>query len=546
MKKTLYLTRALHVLVTVSGLGLNLFAAPHAKGPIQRPKLVLAIIVDQFRYDYTTRFRGDYTGGIAKLLDNGAVFVDAHQDHYPTVTAVGHATFLTGSVPATSGIVSNEWYDRATGKIITSVEDRDTKLVGVEGDHAGSSPHNLMTTTIGDEMKAAAFGESKTIGLSMKDRASILPSGHMADAAYWFDSKTGTVVSSTYYQQQLPAWAEKFNNEHWPQKSLGLRWMALPGKGNQTEPLMTLPSAMGAEYLAKWEETPYANEMLEALAERAIISEDLGHHAGIDLLTVSFSANDHLGHDVGPDSPAVKDMSIRTDQVLEKLLDAAERAAGGAQNLIVVFSADHGVAPKPEVMRERHVPAGRLDKKQYLRTLNDSLTKKFGDGDWVTATSDACVYLNYDLVKKYNLKLDQVEDAAQEIVLQMPAVARAYTSNQMDKHLASNLEVDQLIQRGYFPGRSPDVVVVMQPYYLFGKEGTSHGTPYNYDTHVPLIFYGSNIQAGTYYGHVGISDVAPTLAAMLHVQMPTGSIGHILPEVLGSLHSVPGAAIHSR
>ncbi len=492
-----------------------------------RPKLVLAIVVDQFRYDYTTRFRSRYTKGLDQLLRNGAVFVDAHQDHYPTVTAVGHATFMSGSVPATSGIVGNEWYDRSTGKTITSVEDTSTKLVGVAGDRVGSSPHNLIVSTLGDEIKMAGFGTSKTIGISMKDRAAILPSGRMSDAAYWFDAKTGTVVSSTYYMQQLPAWVRKFNDEQWPQKSLGAKWNAQNGKL-----LMSLPTTASPEFYSKWEQTPYANEVVEHLAEEALTNEQLGHHNSTDLLTVSFSANDHLGHAVGPDDPAVEEISVRTDESLGRLLKAAEQAAGGKQNLIVVMSSDHGVAPKPETMQARHMPGGRISKKEYTAAITQALNKRFGDGDWVLALAEGGFYLNYETLKEKKLNLADVEDAISDAARELPYVARVYTAHELMERVAPASEIDELMSRGYFRQRSPDVLVIMKPYYLFGAEGTSHGSPYDYDTHVPLIFYGASIQPGTYYEKTGISDVAPTLAALLQVETPSGSVGHILTQII--------------
>jgi len=364
----------LHTILFIASFALTgLAAAPASPAPAQparKPKLLLAIAIDQFRYDYTTRFRGRYTGGLARLLTQGAVYVDAHQDHFPTVTATGHSAFLSGSVPEFCGIVSNEWYDRATGKTVTSVEDRDTKPVGIEGNHVGSSPHNLVVSTLPDEIKMSGGGKSKTIGISMKDRAAILPGGRMTDAAYWFDSKSGTVVSSTYFMPELPAWVRKFNGEAWPAKWAGATWCPLNKAGKLPPKLMTLPAKADPKYLSEWGKTPYANETVEALAERALVSEDLGKHEGIDVLTVSFSANDHLGHAVGPDAPEVEDMSIRTDRVLAKLLDAAEKQAGGKDNLIIVLSADHGVAPVPELMVQRHMPGGRLNKKEFLTLVS--------------------------------------------------------------------------------------------------------------------------------------------------------------------------------
>ncbi|ADV83032.1 alkaline phosphatase family protein [Terriglobus saanensis] len=509
------------------------FAAPPTAAPVHKPKLILAIAVDQFRYDYTTRFRGRYTSGLATMLSEGAVFIDAHQDHFPTVTATGHATFLTGSVPATSGIIGNEWYDRKLGKTITSVEDAATTLIGVDGQKVGSSPHNLIVSTLGDEIKMSHSGKSKVIGISMKDRAAILPSGRMADAAYWFDNESGVVISSTWYQQQLPTWVREFNAGKPAFQHLGSSWYAL-GQEKSGKPLMTLPSEPGKAYLSQWEETPYANDMLEEFAERVMHNEHLGQQDGTDVLTVSFSANDHLGHAVGPDAPEVEDMSVRTDLVIGKLLAAAIKQAGGRENLLVVLTADHGVAPVPEVNQQRKMPGGRLDKADYLAKVEAALEEKFGVGKWMIGTQESGFYLNDDLIEKKKLKHSAVEDEAATAAMKMPFVARTYTRTQLLPRDAMQSRIDDYVARSFFPERGPDVIVIIKPYYLFGKSGTSHGSPYDYDSHVPLIFWGGGVHAGTYTERVGISDVAPTLAAVLEVETPSGSVGHILNEVVDS------------
>ena len=505
----------------------------------KKPKLVIAIIVDQFRYDYTTRFRARYISGLDKMLTEGAVFVDAHQNHFPTVTATGHAGFMSGAVPATSGIISNEWYDRATGKTITSVEDPKTTLVGMAGNKEGSSPHNMIVSTLGDELKIAGRGESKVIGISMKDRAAILPSGRMGDAAYWIDNATATVVSSTWYQQQLPQWVQEFNAQKPALAALGKSWYPMGKEQNTAKPLMVLPDTPDKAYFAQWEETPWANDMVEKFAEKAMQNEQLGHHAGTDLLTISFSANDHLGHAVGPDDPAVEDMCLRTDRVLGKLLAAAEKQVG-KENLLVVLSADHGVAPVPEINEQRKMPGGRIDKQQYLDRVQSALVRKFGDGKWILATGEAGFYLNYQLIQEKNVALDAIEDEVVTMVMRLPYVERAYAGHELLKHEAMQSQIDEYMARSFFPERSPDVLVAIKPYYLFGKEGTSHGSPYNYDSHVPLIFYGGMVHAGTYGEPVGVSDVAPTLAAILQVQTPSGNVGHILNEVAFRIRRASG------
>ena len=515
--------RSILYCVAACATACHVAAGETGQKPQDQPRLILAIVVDQFRYDYTTRFRDRYTGGICTLLSEGAVFMDAHQDHFPTVTATGHATLLTGSVPATSGIIANEWFDRKLGKSITSVEDADTKLLGVEGDKPGSSPHNLIVTTLGDEIKSADQGSTKVIGISMKDRAAILPAGRMADAAYWVDANTGNVVSSTWYQAQLPSWVEAFNAQKPALKALGAAWRPV-GQPN-ANPYMELPATPGKPYFSQWEQTPYANEMLEDLAEQAIKHEALGQHHGTDVLTVSFSANDHLGHALGPDSLEVRDMSVRTDLVLGKLLAAAEKQVGGKSNLLVVFTADHGVSPVPELNLARKLPGGRFDKHEYLDAIQTALVKKFGEGQWLLGGQESGFYFDYDLLEQKKLKRSEVEDTVAEAAMQLPYVARVYTRTQLLRHEAAQSQIDDYVARGFFPQRGPDVMVIMKPYYLADKAGTSHGSPYDYDSHVPLIFFGGKIKPGKYAGGVGISDVAPTLAAILQIQAPSGNMG---------------------
>jgi len=500
-------------------------AAPH------KPKLLLAIAIDQFRYDYTTRFRDRYNSGLAAMLSHGAVFTDAHQDHFPTVTATGHTTFLTGSTPATSGIIGNDWYDRALGKTITSVEDAQTKLIGTTKDKEGSSPHNLIVSTLGDEIKIADSNTTKVIGISMKDRAAILPSGRMADAAYWIDNQSGNVVSSTWYQSNLPDWVSRFNSEKPALRYLGKSWYPVGKDAAFAKPFLTLSSTPDKSYFSEWEKTPYANEMLENLAEQVMQNEQLGHHPGTDVLTISFSANDHLGHAVGPDAPEVEDMSVATDRVLGKLLDAAVKQVGGLDNLLVVVTADHGVAPIPEVNTARKMPGGRIDKKEYLGAIQEALAKKFGEGKWLLGTQESGFYFNYDLIAQKKLKESAVEDEAAAAAIKLPYVERTYTRTQLLRHEAAQSQIDEYVARAFYPQRGPDVIVIMKPYCLGGSEGTGHGSPYDYDSHVPLIFYGGQVHAGVYGDRVGISDVAPTLAAILQVETPSGSIGHVLKQV---------------
>ncbi len=505
-------------------------AARKAVSAPQMPKLILVIVVDQFRQDYTTRFRNYFTSGLKELLTAGAVFPDAHQDHYPTVTAVGHTTILTGSVPATSGIIGNEWYDRASGKVITSVDDPSTQIIGDPG-AGGASPHNLIVSTVADELKIAHGADSRVIGISRKDRAAILTVGRMADAAYWFDSRVGGFVTSSWYQSTLPDWVEKFNQESLPQQSMGKKWVPLLHPDAQ--PFLQLPSMANAAFYSAWAETPYSNEVLEQFAESALENEKLGRHASPDILTVSFSANDSLGHRVGPDAPEVQDMSIRTDRIIGKLIQKAEVEAGGVQNLLVVFTADHGVAPLPEVNAGRKLPGARSDYHHLLKKVGQNLSDKFGQGNWILADQGSMVYLNRKLIAERGLSEDAVEDAAAGIVLDYPGVFRVYTRHEFAQHQAMQSMIDDYMARSFFAERSGDLYILMRPYVVDAASGTSHGTPYDYDSHVPLIFYGWRVRPGSYTQRTGVSDVAPTLAEILKVETPSGNVGHVLGQILG-------------
>jgi len=483
----------------------------------QKPKLVVAIIVDQFRYDYMTRFDGDYHEGLRKLHDSGAFFTDGHQAHFPTVTAVGHAAFLSGSIPAIDGIVANEWFDRETGKTVTSVSDDATKLVGGSGG-SGSSPRRLIVTTLGDEIKATGLADTEVIGISLKDRAAILPAGHAANAAYWFDHQSGQFVTSTYYMQDLPAWVQAFNKSGAASKYASAKW----------EGFRTLPSVLGKPYYEAMIATPYGNDMLEAFAEDALKAEHLGRHSGMDVLTVSFSSNDLLGHQVGPDSPEVRDMCIQTDLVLGRLLRAVE-AAAGAGNYVVVFSSDHGVAPKPEELTKRGIPAGRFSEAEVSRAIEGALTEKYGPGKWILATSEQGPYLDRELLREKHAVLADAEEIAADAVRKLAYIFRVYTSAQLEHDNLAGDPIGALMQRGYYRGRAADLFIVQKPYWLASKEGTSHGTPFSYDTHVPIIFLGPGIHAGRYDENARTADIAPTLAALLGVNTPNGSVGRVLP-----------------
>ncbi len=488
-------------------------ASPRSKPP----KLVLAIVIDQFRYDYLTRFVNDYSGGLKRLLDQGADFTNAYYEHVPTVTAVGHSTFLSGATPAMSGIVGNAWWDRDTRKSVTSVSDDTTQVVGGKG--PGSSPRRLLQSTLGDELKISGKG-GKVIGVSIKDRAAILPSGHMADGAYWFDGASGNFVSSTYYFTELPAWVAEFNRARPADKFAGRDWMG-----------RKMPGTADAKLYNDLEATPYGNELIEQFAQRALVSEKMGVTNKIDLLAVSFSANDYVGHALGPDAPEVRDMADRVDKLIGELISAADIQAG-AGNVLIVLTADHGVAPVPEINQKRKMPGGRIDARQERDAVENALTARFGAGHWIADISEAGVYFNSDSISGKKLDEAEVERVAAGAMRAQPHVFRVYTRTQLMNGEILQDPVGVRVRNGFNQARSGDLIVIHDPYWIAGASGTTHSAPFDYDTHVPVLFLGAQVRTGRYNSNVTPNDIAPTLATMLDVETPSGSVGRVLQEML--------------
>jgi hypothetical protein len=485
----------------------------------QAPKLVIGIVIDQFRYDYLTKFQSEYTGGFKRIFDHGAVFTNAHYEHVPTVTAVGHSTFLTGATPAMSGIIGNNWWDRTTKKSVSSVSDPSFKLLGATGD--GTSPNRLLQSTVGDEMKMSGKG-GKVIGVSLKDRASILPSGHMADGAYWFDAKTGAFISSTFYFDALPGWVAEFNMAHPADKYSGKQWL---GK--------VLPTNADPRFYAELDATPFANELILQFAEKAIVAEKLGTGPKVDLLTVSFSANDYVGHALGPDSDESHDMAVRVDKLVGELIKAGE-AQAGVGRVLVVLTADHGVAPVPELNQKRKMPGGRFDEKVELDAVDKALTERFGKPSekWITYSSEGSLYLNLDPTPGHPVDMAEVERVAAEAIRTIPHIYRVYTRTQLLNGMVADDPVGVRMRNGFNQARSGNIMVMLDPYWLTGRTGTNHGSPFDYDTHVPVLFLGPEIRAGRYHANVMVNDIAPTLATILGVETPSGSVGRVLDEML--------------
>ena len=530
-------------------------AATTAAVKVARPRLVVSIVIDQFRHDYLQRFGDQFgEGGFKRFLNQGAVFANANYIHAPTVTACGHATVLSGAPPALTGIIGNEWYDRELGKNVTSVSDDKKAFQSLGGDPAkkAAAPHKLLGTTLGDEMRLATQGQAKVIGLSYKDRSAILPVGKRPQAAYWFDDDTGNFISSTYYFPALPAWVTKFNQEQSPNRYFGKTWdRLLPAAAYARSTADDAPyekkiaygstfpytitageTQPGKKFYDYFEATPFANEHLVALAKAAIENEALGADDVTDLLSVSFSANDLLGHAYGPYSQEVQDMTLRTDRALAGFLGYLDQRIGLA-NVIVTLTSDHGVAPVPEQVMEFGY-GGRLVAKDVTTAVTSALNAKYGEAAWVKAFTSYNVFLDLASIETRKLDIAEVEATAAAAVAPLPGINACFTRTQLMHGDVPNNHVTRAVTQGFYAPRNGNLIVVLQPFFMFteGPTNTTHGSPYSYDTHVPVLFLGAGIKAGTYHSASSPVDIAPTLAAMLNLQAPSNSIGRVLQEAL--------------
>ena len=491
------------------------------------PKLVVVIVIDQFRYDYLTRFRSDYTGGFDRLLKTGAVFTNAYLQHFPSVTAVGHSTILSGATPSLSGIVGNDWFDRESGRSVASTADSKVTILGGKG--TGASPSRLLVSSVGDELKMAARGGTpRVIGISLKDRAAILPAGRMADAAYWFDSTNGNMVSSTYYFPEMPAWVGEFNIKRAVDGFLGAEWKSAAGKV-----LTKIPTETGSKYYDAFEHTPYATQFLLSFAQRAIEAEALGSRPATDLISVSLSPTDLVGHTFGPDSPEIHELNVQTDRLLGEFLQFLDKRFRPG-SVLVVFTADHGVAPLPEVQTDRRMPGGRIVEATLRKTVESALVAKFGEGRWISYSAYGTFWLNRATIREKKVDQAALEECAAQALAEQPHVYRVYTRTQLLAGRYGSDFVSTRVANGFNPSRAGDVITIVEPYWIYGTKDASHGTPFGYDTHLPLIFAGAGVKRGVYDQTVAINDIAPTLATILGIETPSGSTGRVLTEMLDS------------
>ena len=521
-------------------------AAPEA-GPA--PRLVLFITVDQMRADYLERFRPLYTAGLKRLVEEGAVFTNANYRHACTETGPGHSVLLSGRSPRSSGIVGNEWYDRTLRQRVNVVDDPAVRLVGSERGRA-ASPAYFNAFTVGDLLKARSPA-SKVVGVSFKDRAAILPAGRKADGAYWYQTTDGRFVTSSWYTDRAPAWLERWNARKpadalagrvWerllPDPATYLRYAgedAVEGEFDNKDVAFphTLRGAPPAfEFYDSLRRTPFADEMLLDFAIAAMQGHDLGSDDATDVLTISFSATDPIGHTYGPDSQEEMDNLLRLDRTIGRLLDAVERRAGRGR-VLVALSADHGSMPLVEVLRKRGVDARRADAAELSRPVEQALAARFPGKTGLIADPDPMEYvLDQDAITRQGLKREDVEATIREALLATGLIDAVYTRAQlMGPRLADDPFFDRH-QRAFFPTRSGDLVARIRQYtYLSGyRGGTGHGSPHDYDRHVPIVLMGPGVRPGPRDADVGPEDIAWALGRLLGLDYPQqDSVTDLLP-----------------
>jgi predicted AlkP superfamily pyrophosphatase or phosphodiesterase len=531
-------------------------AAPSATAASAQPKLVLVMVVDGLPNEQLQRYRDQFgQGGFRRLLDQGASFSNAHQAHGITVTAIGHSAVLTGAYPYVHGIIGNNWIDPVTRKSVYCTEDTNYTYIGEETKSSdGTSPNRLKVDTLGDQLRYATGSRSKVVAVSGKDRGAILLAGKTG-TAYMYMDKTGNFASSTFYMKQHPDWVKQYQAGKPQDRYYGKSWTALlpeaayagdasedlnaPKPGTHNRLPYTYYSESGeidAGYYNNLKTGPFLDQLTIDFARAAVEGENLGRNpAGVpDLLGVSLSAHDYVNHAFGPESKLSHDHLQRLDRMLADFFNYLDKRIG-MDNVVVVLTADHGFPNTPEFSRTQHIDAQRIDGDKMMTALGQHLSDKFGGAKLLSAWSLPNIHLDYEQIDKSGLKREEVENAAARFLLKQNGIVEAYTRTQLESGAANTTRIATLMRRAWSREASGDLMVVTRPYWYFGTgiSGTSHGSPYAYDTSVPLLIMGKRwIKPGYYGQYAEVVDIAPTLANLLHVRPPSGAEGRVLTETL--------------
>jgi len=521
---------------------------------VPRPKLVVGIMVDQMRWDYLYRFYERYgNGGFKRMLNEGFSCENAYINYIPSVTGIGHATVYTGSVPAIHGIAGNDWIIQATGKNMYCSADSTVSTVGSNSVSAGKmSPKNLLVTSMTDELRLATNFRSKVIAIASKDRGSIIPGGHSANAAYWYDGSSGNWITSTYYMKQLPDWVTKFNEQKFAEKYLKQDWNTLypidtyiqstkddvpyegkfPGMSTSTFPVKT--SEMLRNGLGLLTNTPYGSSLTLDLAKAAVENEALGADAITDFLAVSVSSPDYVGHQFGPNSVEVEDTYLRLDRDLAVFFSYLDTKVGKG-NYTVFLTADHAAQHNAGFLNDNKISAGVFPTGTVLRELNNQLEAEFKFKNIALSFSNYAVSFNYAVINANKLNEEAIKKSTMEFLKKQEGVAFV-----VDIPNAQNATIPEVykekIINGYHPERSGVIQIVLEPAWYSGSSpratGATHGTMNPADTRIPMLFMGWGIRQGKTNLSYNMTDIAPTISGILRIQEPNGNIGRVINEAI--------------
>jgi len=520
--------------------------------PFETPKLVVGIVVDQMRFDYLTRFWDRYSeDGFKRMVNKGFNAKNHHFNYIPTSTGPGHASVYTGTTPSIHGILGNNWYDKFAQEVVYCAGDENYHALGTENKQ-GMAPTRMLTTTITDQLRIHYQFRSKVIAMSIKDRGAVLPGGHSANAAYWFEGgSTGNWISSTYYMDELPEWVQKFNRSKAVER-YKKTW-------NTLEPVQTYVESgsdrNAYEGLSKgetysgfpheidkvWDEnglfsslaaTPFGNSILTDFALEAIEKEELGADSTPDFLAISYSSTDYVGHKYGVNSVEVQDTYLRLDLELARLFEYLDQQVGEGEYL-VFLTADHGAVHVPAFLSDHKIPSGYVDNQAMANALSEMVVERYGQSDLIEKWNYNELFLNHGLIKELGLDVRTVRENIADMVLKLEYVEQVFSAHELER-LGTADRIKELVRNGHNAKRSGDIIFTMQPAYIsYSRTGSTHGSPHIYDTHVPLLFYGTGIPEGSSTPErTEIPDIAPTLAVLLGVGMPNGTTGTPIEDLI--------------
>ncbi|MEM7548993.1 MAG: alkaline phosphatase PafA [Bacteroidota bacterium] len=520
----------------------------------KRPKLVVGIVVDQMRADYIYRFYDKFSdNGFKRLLRDGFEVKNTKYDFIPTYTGPGHATVYTGATPSLHGIIANNWYSYKEGKEIYCAYDSSRNTIGSDSKRGKYSPKNILSSTITDELHLFTNLKSKVYGVSIKDRGAIFPAGRSADGAFWYDPDEGKFISSDFYYQELPGWVEEFNSKNLPDQYLGKVWNTLlpieeyfestaddvpyegvfKGKEKPIFPYNLSELRSENSNFGLLSSTPYGNTIVTDMVLHTIDSEEMGVDETTDFMAMSYSSTDYIGHRFGPNSIEVEDTYLRLDLEIERLLNHLDEKVGN-KNYLIFLTADHGVERVPEYLADQKLSAGSVPVKDLVIKLADFLVEKYGTSDVVENVGNNNIYLNRKMIKEKGMDIHVIREEIRTEILNHDLIVAAYTFNDF---VGSNSNEDQkgLLLNGFHPNRSGDILFNFKPGYLprsgSYRTGTSHGSGYTYDTHVPLLWYGWKIEPGYTVKPYSITDIAATLSMKLNIPLPNSCVGQPIEEL---------------